>query len=106
MSIPENETTTSLLTEIRDAVNRIATPTETLETVLGRQADATIRAAEIHSASWDRLTDAIRDQSGALRENAASWRDGASAMRDVAGAMRDLGLGRRNGNGTEGGGAD
>lgn len=89
--------TNRLLAEILDGVNRIASPTDTFEAVLGRQADATIRAAELHAASWDRLSDAIRDQSGAMRENAAAWRDGAVALRDVSSAIRDVGLQRPNG---------
>lgn len=62
-------------------------------------ADATIRAAEIHAASWDRLSDAVRDQSGAMRENAAAWRDGAVALLDVSAAIREAGFRRPNGHG-------
>jgi hypothetical protein len=89
--------TNELLAEILDGVNRIASPSETLEAVLGRQADATVRAAEIHAASWDRLSDAVRDQSAAMRENASAWRDGAVALRDVSAAIRDVGFRRPNG---------
>jgi hypothetical protein len=89
--------TNRLLAELLDGVNRIASPSETLEAVLGRQADATIRAAEIHAASWDRLSDAVRDQSAAMRENAAAWRDGTVALRDVSGVIRDVGFRRPSG---------
>lgn len=84
-----DDRTVDLLTEIRDGISRIAAPADGLEAAMTRQAEATIRAAGIHAASWDRLTGAIREQSGALRENAAAWRDGASALRDNAAAWRE-----------------